>query len=113
MNIRTQKLLEDVLDAARFIVDSCRNKELAHYQSDRMLRQAVERNFEIIGEALNRLKADDPDVFDEIEHGFVIIGFRNVLAHGYDVIDDARVWKTITSDVPDLVQQVYLLLGSA
>lgn len=49
------KLLEDIRDAAAFVCESTDGESLATYEASRLLRQAVERNFEIIGEALNRL----------------------------------------------------------
>ena len=52
MKPKAPKLLEDVRDAAGFIRDTVQDKALADYQRDRLLRQAIERNFEIIGEAL-------------------------------------------------------------
>jgi uncharacterized protein with HEPN domain len=53
------------------------------------LRQAVERNFEIIGEAVGRLAKLDPDTSSRIGQYAQIIAFRNLLIHGYDLIDDA------------------------
>lgn len=60
MQPRSRKLLEDVRDFAAFIRQVTEGKTLQQYGADRMLRQAVERNFEIIGEALKRLAAADP-----------------------------------------------------
>jgi uncharacterized protein with HEPN domain len=57
---RAPQLLEDIRDAAAFIVEMTRGVTLERYAADRMLRQAVERNFEIIGEAVKRLSAADP-----------------------------------------------------
>ncbi len=111
MKRKTPKLLDDIRDAAAFIEDAAKGKSLEQYRTDRLLRQALERNFEIVGEAINRLMRDDTDVADQIEHASVIVGFRNVLAHGYDLIDDEKVWQTIVRDVPHLRQQVERLLG--
>ena len=77
----------------------------------RPLRQAVERNFEIIGEAVGRLAAIDPANRRRIGDHPQIIAFRNVLIHGYDLIDDAQVWRVITSDLPRLEQQVSEILS--
>jgi uncharacterized protein with HEPN domain len=54
MQPRTPKLLEDIRDAAAFIADVTRNVDEADYQQNRLLRQSIERNFEIIGEAMRR-----------------------------------------------------------
>lgn len=55
MHPRSPKLLEDIRDAAAFIGEVTSGRQLAQYSADRLLRQAVERNFEIIGEAIKRL----------------------------------------------------------
>ncbi len=59
MQPRTAKLLEDMRDAAAFIGDSTRHATQDEYTQNRMLRQSVERNFEIIGEAMRRLSHHD------------------------------------------------------
>ncbi len=97
-------------DAAAFICEVTAGKTLDEYRKDRLLRQAIERNFEIVGEAVNRLARIDPQtatLIDEFEH---IIAFRNVLIHGYDLIDHAQVWKVITEQVPALRRQAEGLL---
>jgi uncharacterized protein with HEPN domain len=70
----------------------------------------VERHFEIIGEALNRLNRIDPDTAAQITDAAQIIAFRNVLIHGYDAIDDSRVWDGIQHSLPALHSQVTELL---
>jgi hypothetical protein len=61
MSPKTPKLLEDIRDAAAFIREAVSGKTADDYRRERLLRQAVERNFEIIGEAMNRLTQHDPD----------------------------------------------------
>jgi len=78
---------------------------------DDILRPAVERHFEIIGEALNRLTRRDPDTAENIKDAAQIIAFRNILIHGYDAIDDSRVWDAIQHSLPTLYDQVTTLLG--
>lgn len=60
MHARSAKLLEDIRDAAAFIAQATQGRTLAEYSIDRLLRHAVERNFEIIGEAIKRLAQHDP-----------------------------------------------------
>lgn len=110
MHARSAKLLEDIRDAAAFIRSSTGAKSIDQYRSDRLLRQALERNLEIIGEALNRLSKTDARTAECIDHAAEIVGFRNVLIHGYDLVDDERVWATITKDVPRLEEQVMTML---
>jgi uncharacterized protein with HEPN domain len=113
MQPRTPKLLEDVRDAAAFMVEVVRGKSLADYRSNRLLRQAIERNFEIIGKAIKRVTQDDPESAGRIGDHRQIIAFRNVLIHGYDLVDDALVWNTIEQKLPTALCEVTELLASA
>lgn len=111
MQRKTPKLLGDIRDAAGFIMKLTSGKALVDYKTDRVLRQTVERNFEIIGEAINRLARSDAGTVTLIPSYQRIISFRNVLSHGYDLIDDATVWKVIQNELPELLAQVTSLLG--
>jgi uncharacterized protein with HEPN domain len=73
-----------------------------------MLRRAVEREFEIIGEALYRIEKIDPDI--EISGKRLIIGMRNRVIHGYDRIDDEIVWGTIARHLPILKAEISRLI---
>ncbi|MBI4556555.1 MAG: DUF86 domain-containing protein [Candidatus Hydrogenedentes bacterium] len=110
MQRKTPKLLEDIRGAAAFILEIAKNKSLADYQGDRTFRSAVERNFEIMGEAIRRLVREDLETAGHIGDYPQIIAFRNVLIHGYDLIDDERVWTTINKDLAPLVANVEALL---
>ncbi|MHC4445680.1 MAG: HepT-like ribonuclease domain-containing protein [Planctomycetota bacterium] len=111
MQPKSPKLLDDIRTAAAYILDKTRNKSLAEYTSDDILRPAVERHFEIIGEALNRLIRLDPNTAGKITDAPQIIAFRNVLIHGYDAIDDSRVWDAVQNSLPTLQDQVTELLN--
>lgn len=113
MQPRSPKLLEDIRDAAAFILEVAQGKSLDSYSGDRLLRQAVERNFEIIGEALKRLAVLDPATAERIGDHRQIIAFRNVLIHGYDLVDHSLVWSSIVTHVPKLLHEVEQLLRSA
>ena len=110
MERKSLKLLEDVRDAAAFVRSAGAEKSLDDYRSDRILRQAVERNFEIIGEAVGRLAKLDPDTVGRIGNHAQIIAFRNLLIHGYDLVDDVQVWNVICHDLPTLEAEVTALL---
>lgn len=112
MQPKTPRLLEDIRDAADFILQSTRGKALPDYSPDRLLRQAVERNFEIIGEAMNRLAQSDSAVASRISQARRIIDFHNLLIHGYDLIDHRIVWSTIEEEVPVLLSEVTALLAT-
>ena len=110
MRPKTRLLLNDVLDSCLVILGWCRDRDFSAYQADRLFRRAVEREFEIVGEALKRLRDDDPDLFVGMQDGAAIVGFRNRLARGYDAIDDAVVWGIIADHVPHLIVQVRAML---
>jgi len=75
-----------------------------------MLRSAVERQFEIIGEALAKLAKIDQETAALISEHRRIIAFRNILIHGYAQIDDRLVWGVLDSKLPTLSQEVKKLL---
>jgi uncharacterized protein with HEPN domain len=75
---------------------------IEEYCDSELVKAAVERKFAIIGEALIRLREDYPAFLERISDTEKIIGFRNVLVHGYDIIDDATVWSAIQSNLATL-----------
>lgn len=113
MQPKSPKLLEDVRDSASFVLEVTASQSLETYCDNRLLRQAVERNFEIIGEALNRLARLDPQTAARVGEAPRIIAFRNILIHGYDVLDHEVIWKVIQNDLPPLLQRVTILLQEA
>lgn len=113
MSDRTKKLLYDVLESGRSIRDWCSRRTFAEYEADRQFRRAVEREFEIIGEALSRLLRDDPATAARIGGLSRIVGFRNRIIHGYDTVDDATVWGIVIRHLPQLLAEVSTLLPNA
>ncbi len=113
MHPKCPKWLSDMREACELIQGATRGKTLADYENDRLLRSAVERNFEIIGEALNRIDKTDAETAGRIPEHEAIISFRNVLIHGYDYVDHSRVWCIVEKDVPKLRERVDLLLQEA
>ncbi len=77
-----------------------------------MLRSAVERQFEIVGEALNKLRRVDPTTAERVPDLPRIVAFRNVLVHGYATIDNELVWEAATTRVRTLASLVDSLLGT-
>lgn len=85
-----------------------RPKDFNLYLKDPMLRKAVERNLEIIGEAMNRILKEDPTF--TVTNARRIVDLRNSVIHGYDVVNDANIWSIIINHLPKLKQEVEELL---
>ena len=104
---RVDKLLIDIRIACEEVARFCDGKTFEGFREDRMLQLALEREFEIVGEALVRLERIDRETLAErIPEYRKIIGFRNLVAHGYDTIDDAALWDLAINHVPRLLQKI-------
>ena len=79
------------------------------YENNITIKRAVEREFEIIGEALSRLNKINPEI--DISGKRRIIDFRNLLIHAYDGIDDVQVWAVIQNNLPLLEIEIDQLLA--
>jgi len=108
---RSEKLPFDVITACRDIAEFTASKAFNDYLENEMLRAAVERKFEVISEALVRLRAKDQETFQRISASQRAIAFRNRLVHGYDAIDHQIVWETVQNDLPTLKVEAEQLLG--
>jgi uncharacterized protein with HEPN domain len=97
--------LWDMLTAARAVVDFTRGRTLADYASDLLLRSAVERQIEIIGEAARRVSKEFQEAHSEIPWR-PIQAQRHVLAHDYGEIKHERVWRVAETHVPELIVQL-------
>jgi uncharacterized protein with HEPN domain len=84
--------LWDVRQAADNIAAFIRGRTEADYRAQAMLHSAVERQLEIIGEALNQLDKADPELAARIPHLRQIVGLRNILIHGYAVVKHELIW---------------------
>ena len=102
--------LWDVRECAATIAEFVRDKTFDDYSSNGMLRSAVERQFGIIGEALRQLSRLSPEIAARIPECSQVIGFRNILIHGYASIDHATVWTAIQDSLPLLEQHASELL---
>lgn len=105
-----RKYVWDALHAAELVRDFTRGQSFEDYQFNAMLRSAVERQFEIIGEALNQLSKVDPQAAARIPELGRIVAFRNILIHGYAAVDDALVWQVLVDKLPGLRQALHELL---
>ncbi|MBT8399926.1 MAG: DUF86 domain-containing protein [Rhodothermia bacterium] len=111
MRLESKTFLFDILQAAKNLQRFSQDKAFSDYEDDALLRSAVERQFEIIGEALRRLSKDDSETAARIAEHRRIISFRNILIHGYAEIDDRIVWDILRNKLPNLLEQVQSLLG--
>lgn len=109
MRPESVQYLDDSEKAARLILEFVTGRALADYESDIFLRSAVDRQFLIVGEALTRIRRDEPDLLDTITDSRRIITFRNILAHDYSRVLDLTVWEIIRTQVPLLIEQVETL----
>lgn len=97
--------LWDMLDAARVIMQFTQGRGFAEFLEDRMLRSAVERNLEIIGEAARSVAVEFRDRHPEIPWR-AIIALRNVLAHEYGELRYERIWTICAEQIAVLIRQL-------
>ncbi|HAY72129.1 MAG TPA: antitoxin [Saprospirales bacterium] len=111
MNNRVKAWLDDILRSIDEINDFLpENRDFFTYQNDLKTKKAVERNIEIIGEAVNRI-IKNSDL--EIKTVHKIIGTRNRIAHEYDNISDEVIWTIIMKELPVLRAEIFELLGES
>jgi len=109
MEHKIKKFLFDIKESIKSIESYLGDKrDFNVYQSNKMLRRAVEREFEIIGEAMSRIEKLDNKI--NITTKKQIISMRNRVIHGYDKIDDAIIWGTIIKHLPILKNEIQDLL---
>ena len=84
------------------------NRLFEYYKNDLKTKRAVERNLEIIGEAIKRILENDSQFV--ISHSKKIISLRNRIIHGYDVISDELIWGILINDLPQLKSEISILL---
>ncbi len=109
MQLKSKKLIYDISQACEKISKFSNKKGWDDYKSDDLLKSGVERQFEIIGEALNQLSKIDLATTEKINNYQQIISFRNILIHGYADIDDRLVWSMIETKLPTLIEDLALL----
>ena len=73
-----------------------------------MLKRAIERNLEIIGEATNRILARNPDI--EITNARKIVNLRNFIIHSYDSVSDENIWAIVINNLPELKKEIDILI---
>ncbi len=107
----SRKYLWDALRSADRVLGLTASRSFDDYAANDMLRWAVERQLAIVGEALAQLLRRDPGTARLVSDLAQIVAFRNILAHGYEILDDTRVWAVIQDELPDLRLTLARLLG--
>ncbi|MCF7818173.1 MAG: DUF86 domain-containing protein [Kiritimatiellales bacterium] len=110
MDNKLSDCLNDILVNATEVQAFIDGMSFKDYLADRKTQSAVERKFEIIGEALNRISRIDEEILEKIRDYRSIISFRNILAHGYDSIDERVVWGIIEADLDNLIADTAKLI---
>jgi uncharacterized protein with HEPN domain len=111
MQRRPDVYLDIALRALRRVPKFLGARSLADYLTDELCQSAVERQLEIAGDALGRLRKLDAPLFDQIPDGDLVVGFRNVLAHGYATLDHRRVYEIASARAVELLQALEALLA--
>ena len=101
--------LQQMQDFALEVTTMAQNRHLQDLLQDKTLLRALERTIQLIGEAANCLPADFQQRYPDVEWS-EIIGMRNILVHGYDIIRHEVLWDTATSDIPKLLKQLETIL---
>src|SRR2546423_12414532 len=110
MQLESRTLLTDALGAARLIDDFARERAFEELSKDELLRSAIYWQFALLGEALTRLRKLDQNTFDQISEAWRMVGFRNQILHGYDVIQDNITWQIVQDKLPLLKLELEQLL---
>lgn len=110
MDERILKWLYDIHEAINeiesYFIDN--PKDFKYYQSNTLLKRAIERDLEIIGEAVNRILKLQPDF--PIEYAKRIVGLRNQIIHAYDNISDENIWAILLKYIPNLKEEILKLI---
>ncbi len=104
------KYLYDIRESINSIYEYLgENRNFDQYKSNKLLRRAVERELEIIGEATGRILKTREDI--EISGARRIVDLRNLVIHGYDSVDDVIIWGILSKDLPQLKDQIEKLIS--
>ena len=105
-----EKYLWDIHRAGMDILEFTQGKVFSDYQQDSLLRAAVERNFNVIGEAMRQVRSHFPEAAKGIEHGGEIVALRKMLPHEDNSVDEKTVWDITERELPVLIAEVTVLL---
>ena len=100
-------ILSSINEIESYFVDT--PKLFEFYQNDLKTKRALERNIEIIGEAMSRILKEDNHI--QISNSRKIVDVRNRIIHGYDSVSDDVIWGIVIKNLPLLQKEVEVLLG--
>ena len=111
MNVNIGKYLVDILRCIKEIYSFFEGNiyKFEEYRENILLKRGIERNLEIIGEAVNRIRQKEPDI--EISSARQIVQFRNFIIHSYDSISDENIWAVVINHLPKLRKEVDKILN--
>lgn len=111
MQLKIAKFLLDIESVIQEIetVKTKTNNNFNSFQSDILLQRAVERDLEIIGEAIRKILKLDPTI--SITSAKKIIGLRNIISHAYDSVEPEMIWGIIQNNIPVLADEINILKG--
>lgn len=105
-----KKYLYDIANCCEFVLEITGGKTVEDYKNDRIFRSALERELQIIGEAMLQLDNVSSETAERISQHRSIIGFRHVLVHGYANLDPDTVWNVVETKISILLEQTKKLL---
>ncbi|MFV8363838.1 DUF86 domain-containing protein [Flavobacterium sp. ZT3P35] len=111
-----EKILKSLYDIKLSIEEidlflSNEEKSFFNYSKNQLLKRGIERNLEIIGEAMNRILKQDPNF--SIVNARRIIGLRNQIIHAYDTISDENIWSIVINHIPLLKKEIELNINNS
>jgi len=107
-----KKYLYDIQQAIEEIESFVKGRTYEDLSKGSLLQSAIERKFEIVGEALYRIKQVDENFLSKITDAQKIIGFRNIIIHGYDIIDSKIIWDATKFNLPKLKSEINSLINT-
>ena len=110
MKLESKKFLYDIQTSISAIDEHLQGKrDYNYFISNKTARRAVERELEIIGEAMNRFLKLEPNI--QITYARLIVDLRNKVIHSYDSVNNDIIWKVVIKDIPILKEEIELLLS--
>ena len=110
MDDKSKKYLSDILESINSINSYLQGKrDFNLYLQNKMIRRSVEREVEIIGEAVNRLLKINPQI--EISAASKIVDQRNLVIHAYDSVNNEMIWSVVVKHLPLLKNEVEHILS--